>query len=79
MNKRAGPAMPDAKSSPAAESGAPSVGIIGDSYDTALAQTVIGLFKTEVIRRVPPCGLGIGQESGLASFGYFVISLTNLV
>ena len=29
----------------------PSVGSIGDSYDNALAETVIGLFKTEVIRR----------------------------
>ncbi len=30
----------------------PSVGPVGDSYDNALAETVIGLFKTEVIR--PP-------------------------
>ena len=29
----------------------PSVGSRGDSYDNALAETVIGLFKTEVIRR----------------------------
>ncbi len=28
---------------------APSVGSVGDSYDNALAETVIGLFKTEVI------------------------------
>jgi putative transposase len=28
----------------------PSVGSIGDSYDNALAESVIGLFKTEVIR-----------------------------
>jgi transposase InsO family protein len=28
----------------------PSVGSVGDSYDDALAETVIGLFKTEVIR-----------------------------
>ena len=28
----------------------PSVGTIGDRYDNALAETVIGLFKTEVIR-----------------------------
>ena len=27
----------------------PSVGSVGDSYDNALAETVIGLFKTEVI------------------------------
>ena len=29
---------------------APSVGSRGDSYDNALAETIIGLFKTEVIR-----------------------------
>ncbi len=29
----------------------PSVGSVGDSYDNALAETVIELFKTEVIRR----------------------------
>jgi len=28
----------------------PSVGSVGDSYDNALAETIIGLFKTEVIR-----------------------------
>ena len=32
----------------------PSVGSIGDSYDNALAETVIGLFKTEVIDRRGP-------------------------
>ena len=33
-----------------AEIGAePSVGSVGDSYDNALAETIIGLFKTEVI------------------------------
>jgi hypothetical protein len=32
----------------------PSVGSRGDSYDNALAETVIGLFKTEVIRRHTP-------------------------
>jgi transposase InsO family protein len=32
----------------------PSVGSVGDSYDNALAETVIGLFKTEVIRRRRP-------------------------
>ena len=31
-----------------------SVGSAGDSYDNALAETVIGLFKTEVIRRRGP-------------------------
>jgi transposase InsO family protein len=32
----------------------PSVGSVGDSYDNALAETVIGVFKTEVIRRRGP-------------------------
>jgi transposase InsO family protein len=32
----------------------PSVGSTGDSYDNALAESVIGLFKTEVIRRLGP-------------------------
>ena len=34
------------------EAGAePSVGSVGDSYDNALAETIIGLFNTEVIHR----------------------------
>lgn len=33
---------------------APSVGSRGDSYDNALAESMIGLFKTEVIRRLGP-------------------------
>ncbi len=33
---------------------APSVGSQGDAYDHALAESVIGLFKTEVIRRKGP-------------------------
>ena len=31
----------------------PSVGSVGDSYDNALAETIIGLFKAEVIHRRP--------------------------
>ena len=31
-----------------------SVGSVGDSYDNAMAETVIGLFKTEVIRARGP-------------------------
>ena len=30
------------------------VGSVGDSYDNALAETVIGLYKTEVIHRRAP-------------------------
>ena len=38
-----------------AEVGAqPSVGSVGDSYDNALAETIIGLFKTEIIHRRGP-------------------------
>jgi putative transposase len=33
---------------------APSVGSRGDSYDNALAESVIGLYKTELIRRRGP-------------------------
>jgi putative transposase len=33
---------------------APSVGSCGDAYDNALAESVIGLFKTEVIQRLGP-------------------------
>ena len=32
----------------------PSVGSVGDSYDNAMAETVIGLYKTEVIHRRGP-------------------------
>jgi putative transposase len=32
----------------------PSVGSVGDSYDNALAETVNGLFKTEIVRRRGP-------------------------
>ena len=33
---------------------APSVGSQGDAFDNALAESVIGLFKTEVIKRKGP-------------------------
>lgn len=32
----------------------PSVGCVGDSYDNALAETISGLFKAEVIHRRAP-------------------------
>ena len=32
----------------------PSVGSVGDSYDNAMAETIIGLFKTEVINFMGP-------------------------
>ena len=31
-----------------------SVGSVGDSYDNALAESIIGLFKTEVIKFLGP-------------------------
>jgi putative transposase len=38
-----------------AEAGAqPSVGSVGDSFDNAMAESIIGLFKTELIRRRGP-------------------------
>ena len=38
-----------------AEAGiSPSVGSVGDSYDNALAESVIGLYKTELIRQSGP-------------------------
>lgn len=33
---------------------APSVGTVGDSYDNAMAESAIGLYKTELIRRQGP-------------------------
>jgi len=38
-----------------AEAGiASSVGSVGDAYDNALAETIIGLYKTEVIEQLEP-------------------------
>ena len=33
---------------------APSVGSVGDAYDNALCETIIGLFKTELVKRRGP-------------------------
>jgi putative transposase len=38
----------------AAAGAAPSVGSVGDAYDNALAETIIGLFKTELIKPRAP-------------------------
>jgi putative transposase len=40
----------------------PSVGSVGDSYDNALAETIIGLFKTEVIHQQGPWRNAEGVE-----------------
>jgi transposase InsO family protein len=47
---------------------APSIGSVGDSYDNSLAESTIGLFKTELIRRHGPwCTL---DEVELATLGW---------
>jgi len=46
----------------------PSVGSVGDSYDNALAESTIGLFKTELIRRRGPWRTADQVE--LATLGY---------
>jgi len=51
---------------------APSVGSVGDAYDNALAESVIGLFKTEVIRRHGPWRtLEMVEFAVLAWFDWF--------
>jgi putative transposase len=42
---------------------APSVGSRGDSYDNALAESVIGLYKTELIRLTRPLAHPRGQSN----------------
>ena len=36
----------------------PSIGTVGDAYDNALAETTIGLYKTECTRKAPRSGQG---------------------
>jgi len=40
----------------------PSVGSVGDAYDNALAETIIGLFKTEVIEPLRPWRNAVAVE-----------------
>src|SRR5512132_2195729 len=47
---------------------APSIGTVGDSYDNSLAESTIGLFKTELIRRHGPWRTL--EEVELAALGY---------
>jgi len=50
----------------------PSVGGVGDSYDNALAETIIGLFKAEVIRhRGPWQNLDAVEYATLEWVGWF--------
>ena len=44
---------------------APSIGTIGDSYDNALAETTIGLFKTELHRNPAAIAANAGPWRGL--------------
>ena len=47
---------------------APSVGTVGDSYDNSLAESTIGLYKTELIRCHGPWR--ILEEVELATLAY---------
>jgi len=50
----------------------PSVGSVGDSYDNALAGTINGLYKAEVIRRRGRCrNLGAVEMATLESVDGF--------
>jgi hypothetical protein len=79
----------------AAEAGiAPAVGRRGDSYDNALAESVIGLFKTEVLQRKGPwrhleavefatlawvdCSTCVGCSSRLATYPAGGVALIRL-
>jgi putative transposase len=54
-----------------AELGAvPSIGSVGDSFDNALAETVIGLYKTELIRGPRQGPWRTVEDIELASLGW---------
>jgi transposase InsO family protein len=40
-----------------------SIGTVGDAYDNALAESTIGLYKTELIRDRYHCLGGVVQQS----------------
>lgn len=48
-----------------------SVGTVGDSCDNALAESIIGLYKTEVIERQGWCGAGDVELSTLEWVDWF--------
>jgi len=52
----------------AAAGAQPSVGTVGDAYDNALAESVIGLFKTELIK--PGTPWRTAEQVELATLGY---------
>lgn len=49
---------------------APSVGSVGDAYDNSLAESVIGLYKTEVVYRRLPCGASRTSSTRRPSRGW---------
>ena len=56
----------------------PSVGSVGDSYDNALAETVIGLFKTEVIHRQGPWRSSAAVEIATMTLGLLLKAAASL-
>ena len=56
----------------------PSVGSRGDSYDNALAESIIGLYKTEVIRRRGPWRGPEDVEFATLEWGVLVQHATTL-
>lgn len=50
----------------------PSVGSVGDSYDNALAETVNGLYKAEVIHRRGPWSLTIPTKRSRSGAGALI-------
>jgi transposase InsO family protein len=55
-----------------------SVGSRGDSYDNALAESVIGLYKTELVARCGPWAASRTLNSGLSdgSTGFTIAGFT---
>jgi transposase InsO family protein len=58
---------------------APSVGSRGDSYDNALAESLIGLYKTEVIQRKAPGGISrlLNSRRSPGSIGSIRVACSN--
>ena len=57
----------------AAAGAAPSVGTVGDALDNALAESHIGLFKTELIRRRGPWKNVDDVELATLEWGLFAV------
>jgi putative transposase len=62
------PLRPGARRPPAAADAQPSVGTAGDTYDNALAESVIGLYKTELIKLRGPWRTA--EQAELATLDY---------